>query len=311
MDDTTGRELGKALVGAVKRGVKVFAILDGNLTDPRFYARLRLGGVKVVRFNKIFKRDRKHRMHMKAVITDSRSAVLGGMNLSDDYNLGDGQNHYFKDTDLLVHGDAAMQAALHFQSLWRDLKPDSQGPEVAWQDMQPITDYRRSVARFIAQESDEGSSAIRDYYIRCFYAARERIIWHVNNLNPKGPLIPALKAAVDRGVRVICITNSIKATGGLYGEKIGDAWYKVLSRNRMGLADVGVELHELDVPVHSKALVVDGVMASVGSYNLGSSKSDVNLESTFVVYDAQLVGQVEAMLDRDLARSTRWLPDED
>ena len=66
---------------------------------------------------------------------------------------------------------------------------------------------------------------------------------------------------------------------------------------------------EHDVPVHSKAVVVDGVMAAVGSYNLASSKSDVNLETTFVVYDRALVGEVQAMLDRDLARSTRWDPD--
>lgn len=61
----------------------------------------------------------------------------------------------------------------------------------------------------------------------------------------------------------------------------------------------------LDAPVHSKALVVDGVMASVGSYNLGSKSADTKLESTLVVYDPAAVAEVEAMLLRDLANSTR------
>ena len=53
-----------------------------------------------------------------------------------------------------------------------------------------------------------------------------------------------------------------------------------------------------------KALTVDGVMASVGSYNF-SSNSDTNMESTIVTHDPDLVRDVETMLEADRLTSTR------
>ena len=70
------------------------------------------------------------------------------------------------------------------------------------------------------------------------------------------------------------------------------------------LGRTGIEVWESRVPIHSKVMTVDGVMASVGSYNF-STTSQKNRESTYLVYDPLLVRDAEFLIEFDLLRSTR------
>jgi len=302
--DETGTAFSDALIAAVGRGVEVRCIIDGRLSTPTFRSKLRKGGVEVAVFNKVLKRDRKHRWHAKILVIDDDTAIVGGMNMSDEFNLGDGENEHFKDSDVQVEGDGARAAAIRFDELWRDLT-DKAPLEVAAPAPVPADAPPEGLARFVVQQGDLGETKIRDYYARCFAVAQDRIVWHVNNINPHGPAFEALQAAVGRGVRVVCITRSELATQRMAGKWIGKAWYRTMSKKLEVFVEAGIEVWEMDVGVHSKALVVDGVMASVGSYNLGSAKSDENLESTYVMHDPALIASVEAMLARDLARAQR------
>lgn len=311
--DQTGRQLARALIDAAGRGVRVRCLLDGQRADPRFVYHLRQGGVQVALFNPWFDfGGRKHRFHQKLVVADLRAAISGGMNSTDAYHLGDGNNDNYKDTDVRVDGDAAASASVVFLTQWLELKPnDAQARDLLaraplWGPL-PVAGgptARTGCARFLLQESDRGSTAIHDYYERCFQESRRQVLWHVNNVIPTPALTAALTAATGRGVRVAVLTNSLRANIRRSGSIIGWVQYQFTRRHIRRLRGTGIEVWELDVPIHSKALTVDGVLASIGSYNFSSS-SEKNLEATYVIHDPALITDVEAMFERDLNRANR------
>lgn len=311
--DQTGRQLIQALRDAAGRGVRVRCLLDGQRTDPRVPRELRRGGVSVALFNPWLDfGGRKHRFHQKLLVADLRAAVCGGMNAADAYHLGDGRNRHYKDTDVRMEGDAAAAASVVFLNQWLELEPGDQEArdllaQVGTWGPLPVAGgpgARTGCGRFLVQESDLGSTAIRDFYERCFQEARRQVLWHVNNLLPTPELTTALEGAVGRGARVVVITNSARANARRNGAFVG--WFQTqFQRWKLrGLRGTGIEVWELDVPLHSKALTVDGVLASIGSYNYSTS-SENNLEATCVVYDPALVTEVEAMFERDLAAGRR------
>lgn len=313
MYDTSGRQLADAMIAAAGRGVRVRAILDGQRSDPRFWRALRQGGVQVELFNPWFDiGGRKHRFHQKVVIADLRAMIAGGLNASDSYLLGDGVNSNYKDTDVRVAGDAAAAASLGFLRQWLDLEPndaDAQALLASASTWGPLAvaggpTARTGHARWLLQESDRGSTTIRDYYQRCFEESRSQVLWHVNNLIPTSTLTTALTDAAARGVRVVIVTNSALANRRRNGVIAGWFQTQYLRLQMRRLRNTGIQVWEIDVPIHSKAMTVDGVMASIGSYNYSSS-SEKNLESTCVSYDPALITEVEAMFDRDLRGGRR------
>lgn len=311
--DDTGREMVRALGDAVARGVRVRCLLDGQRAERRFVRELRDRGVRVALFNPwLDVGGRRHRFHQKLLVADLRTMITGGMNMADAYNRGDGRNDGYKDTDVRVAGDGAASASLVFLAQWLELEPgDAEARALlasatTWGPL-PLAGgppARAGCARWLVQESDRGSTVLRDYYARCFGAARRQVLWHVNNLIPTDELTDALRAAVRRGVRVAIVTNSARANRRRVGWLLGLFQSAFQRLQRLRLRGTGIEMWELDVPLHSKALTVDGVMASIGSYNYSSS-SERNLEAACVVYDPALVHEVEAMFARDLAAARR------
>jgi cardiolipin synthase len=308
--DTTARQFADELVAAAQRGVQVRCILDGQRTDPRFARRLNRGGVKVATWNSFVDFSRAGRIHKKVVVADLSRAVTGGMNMKDEYNLGDGVNtdHYL-DTDILVEGEGATLIARGFLGLYQELEPRDVGARalsaIANAVVTPIASGHVGAARYVLQDSDKGDLFVDDYYKRCFDAAREQIVWHVHAIIGNDPLSDAVKDAAARGVNVIFLTSSLKADQDRLGWLIGYFKYhggRLLFRRKF--RGSGVQVYEMDIAIHSKVVTVDGVMASVGSYNFSTSVQK-NIENAFVVHDPNLVRDVEDMFQRHLAQAKR------
>lgn len=310
--DTTGTLFADALIAAAARGVDVRCIIDSFYTSETVFRRLENGGVKVARYNPAFHYGRAGRLHQKMVIADLRTAVVGGLNMDDDYNLGDGWNDEYHDTDVLVDGDGAAEAARWFLTLWLEHRPydavalNTLSMAPTWSRLIPASPTQRlGFARWISQDSDRNQFFIRDTYERCFDAADTQILWYTNNLNiAPGPLLNSLRRAVTRGVRVALITNSLEASLRRVG--LG-GWFQYVYLKFirwLRLRQTGIEVWETPVPIHTKVMTVDGVMAAIGSYNY-SRTSQKNMESTYVVYDPIVVRDAEFLIEFDLLRSRR------
>jgi putative cardiolipin synthase len=134
-DDLTGGLLGKEVLAAADRGVRVRILLDDINTRGDDSTYLGFGShpnIEVRLFNPCRSRasalrrgielllramSATRRMHNKAWIVDGRIAIVGGRNIGDAYfDVSETSN--FRDMDLLMIGRAVQQTETIFDSFW-------------------------------------------------------------------------------------------------------------------------------------------------------------------------------------------------
>jgi cardiolipin synthase len=142
-------------------------------------------------------------------------------------------------------------------------------------------------ARVITHAPDDQN--IRAAYLAMFDNARERI--NVENTFPmSADLVDSLCAAAKRGVDVRYIvdpTSSLKSD--------------IVKHNYQQLLDAGVHIYVYPTPIHTKAISVDGKIATVGSSNVDNMSLYRNREIVTMVEDPAFVKRFDAQIfDRDV-----------
>lgn len=134
---------------------------------------------------------------------------------------------------------------------------------------------------------------------------------------PQQEFVDETLTAVDRGVKVKILTNSLASNRGT----VSHAGYQ---RYRRALLLAGAELYELrpdaadkpdyetpprqgaSVAVHSKAFVVDRRHAFVGSLNLDPRAVMMNTESGILVDSEELAAKVLEAIERNMTLDNSW-----
>jgi len=130
---------------------------------------------------------------------------------------------------------------------------------------------------------------------------------------PGRSALETLRDARAKDVRFTVLTNSLATTD----EPLVHFGY---ARYRMGLLKLGVALHELmptlDGPadgerhgaslgrLHAKLVVVDDRWVSIGSMNMDRRSARSNTESTIVIDDREIAGEVAAFLEHGRVTSS-------
>ena len=120
------------------------------------------------------------------------------------------------------------------------------------------------------------------------------------------------RALTKRGVKVRVLTNSL-ASNNVIAAQAGHA------KRRKPMLKAGVDLYELRPDaasvkkyvapqggnsistLHTKALVIDGKKAFVGSYNLDPRSAEINSEIGIMVYSPVFAGKVKVFLDEGIS----------
>ena len=90
-DDETGRLVGDALIAAAKRNVQTYLLVDGFASQnlpQEFINNLVTSGVHFRHFEPLFKSRNFYfgrRLHSKVLVTDAKSALVGGVNITNRY----------------------------------------------------------------------------------------------------------------------------------------------------------------------------------------------------------------------------------
>jgi cardiolipin synthase C len=128
--------------------------------------------------------------------------------------------------------------------------------------------------------------------------------------------------AIQRGVRVRILTNSLASTDNL------DA-FSGYQRERDALLALGVELYEFKpdaavrrrvmtgalqttlnyAPIfglHAKSMVVDNHIAVIGTFNLDPRSANLNTECLAIVRDARIAGDLAKAMDEDMRPENAW-----
>lgn len=258
----------KILEEKVEQGVDVRIIYDDIgcffKLPHRYNRELESKGIKCSVFNPfipILSLRHNNRDHRKIVVIDGHTAFTGGINLADEYINKIKRFGHWKDTAIMVKGDAAWNFTVFFLSLWEYLRGEKQ-------------DFGRF--RPLAQEiqlcEDDGfvqpftDSPIDDelvsetIYLNLINQAQKYIYINTPYLILDNELQSALTSASKRGVDVKIITPHIP-----------DKWYvhEVTRSNYLILIESGVKIYEYTPGFnHAKSIMVDDQLGVVGTTNL-------------------------------------------
>lgn len=130
------------------------------------------------------------------------------------------------------------------------------------------------------------------------------------------------KEAVDRGVKVRILTNSLASTDNLEA-------FSGYQRDRKALLETGVEIYEFrpDAAVryqvmtgalqekinftpifglHAKSMVIDGVITVIGTFNLDPRSANLNTECVTVVYSPKVSAAVLEGMNVEFKPENAW-----
>lgn len=284
-DDGVGRRFADALCERARAGITVRVLYDavgGWGIDGGYLDRLRRDGVRVAEFHPIAPWRRRwglsRRDHRKILVVDDRVAFTGGLNLSDDYAPAEEGGGDWHDIHCELHGPIVADLSRLFRKTWIYSGGDNY-PVAAEGSLVPAVDGAMTFARVLDNSFRRRRRVIRRAYLVAINAARHEVLLANAYFLPDRGLRAALRRAVARGVvvRVIVPGRSdvlIVELAALY-----------LYRR---LVKAGVEiLRWRGTMMHAKTAVIDGVWATIGSYNLDSISLQRNLEVTVETLDRE------------------------
>ncbi|HMQ10111.1 MAG TPA: phosphatidylserine/phosphatidylglycerophosphate/cardiolipin synthase family protein [Oligoflexia bacterium] len=288
INDQMGKTVADELIAAAKRGCDVRLIYDhwgSALSSNRFFEAMKKQGVKVKCYHSFLSKDvgKKYfkRNHRKTLIVDSSHAMLGGFNIADKYakewRLGG-----IHDFSLLLDGPVCQQIYHYFDEVW-------QAKKLKFPRLKGTKKERRKQARKFEGQQDvrvQGNNhftyrwRIRRDFLHAFKQAKESI-WIINPyFIPDKAIIKHLIKAVDRGVDVKLIVPEKSDVRFVdYGSRV------VLHK----LINEGIKVYHWPGFSHGKAICVDRVWLSLGSYNFDYRSLLHNLELVAHTSDKQCV----------------------
>ena len=309
--ESDGASLGDLLVAKRQAGIAVNVIYDSygsSSTPAEFFDRLKQAGVALVSFNPVNPLDAKIRYalndrdHRKILIVDGTTAIVGGVNLSTDYQSNPfgksgapagSTGEHWRDTDLQIEGPAVAQLQTLFLDHWKA----QAGPALDESGMFPaIPAAGIAVARVLGSTPDE---TVPQYYVTLLSAiqnAEESVLISAAYFVPTDQEMDALMDAARRGVDVRLLTPD-KSDSPL---SIG-----VAHSHYTDLLSAGVKIFETHgIVLHTKTVVVDGVWSVIGSSNFDHRSIIFNDEVDVVVLGSDTGQDLETMFREDQNNST-------
>ncbi|HEX7839251.1 MAG TPA: phosphatidylserine/phosphatidylglycerophosphate/cardiolipin synthase family protein, partial [Kofleriaceae bacterium] len=241
------------------------------------------------------------------LVADGQRAILGGMNVADEYLFGGDPAHpepivdvgvarpAWRDTDVLIEGPAAADAYQAFARNWLTLTgevlpPPPPAMPVAGDAHVQIVQHRPG------EDGDHHTAAVLIEALATLEAGQRALISSAYFL-PTAALTQyrhALACAARRGVDVRVLTNSRESTDE---PAICDAAVYPCRE----LVAAGVKLFERTTArtMHQKVAVLGGNTCIVGSWNSDNRSETFNSEVMAVICSEELARQMEAQFEAD------------
>lgn len=294
---TVGGQFADALARKARQGVRVHVLVDwaGALKmDDGTLDEMAAAGVEVEQYRPLawYRLDRMNsRTHRKLLVVDGRVGFTGGVGIADVW-AGDAQGpDHWRDMHFRVEGPVVAQMQAAFLDNWIQTTGDVlNGPAYF-----PALDSVGTVAAHTFTSSAEGGSdSMRLMYLMALASSRASIDLASAYFVPDDIMIRALVAARERGVRVRVLVPGPHIDSDLVRISSKKVWGDLLAAG----AEISVYQPTM---LHTKMLVVDRQMVSVGSTNFDVRSFELNDEASLNLYDPAFAARMAATFERDWA----------
>jgi cardiolipin synthase len=296
-NDTLGTKFQQALIARAKAGVKVYFLFDeiGSHKLPRRYLNaMKDAGIECRSFgiNRYWwsRFQLNFRNHRKIVVSDGKTAFLGGLNVGDEYLGRDQRFGGWRDTHLKMQGPVVQAVQLVFLEDW--FWASDTVPDLHWETRAEVADQ---IAAVIPTGPADPVDSWQLLVAEAANTSRKRLWIASPYFVPDEGVLTALQAAAIRGVDVRILIP--KRADHLL------VWLSAFTYFEQSIP-YGVKLFRYQKGfLHQKVMLIDNRLAAVGTANLDNRSFRLNFEITAFSTDRKFVDEVEAMLVTDFARS--------
>ena len=295
------------LARKAQQGVDVRVMYDGTCEFyllPRDYPqRLARLGIRCKPFSPVrpfLSTHYNYRDHRKILVIDGKTAFCGGVNLADEYINQVPRFGHWKDTALMLKGQAVNSFTLMFLQMWnvneRETDPSA--------FLTPPHTGESRCRGFVMPYGDSPLDRERvgeQVYLDLLNRASSSVRIMTPYLILDDAMEHALCYAAQRGVQVQLIVP------GIADKKTA---YALAKTHFASLLEAGVELYRYDPGfVHAKSFVCDGQEAVVGTINLDYRSLYHHFECAVWMYGVDAVADIEADFRETRDKCTRITPD--
>ncbi len=299
-NDNLGKSILDLLVRKARQGIEVKLLYDGMgcMRLPRTFFRplIEAGGQTANFFPPLLPYINlriNYRNHRKICLIDGEDGFTGGFNIGDEY-LGISELGYWRDTHIRIKGSALDDLEMRFLLDWRYASCDNF-----------IADSRYFPKRvpqgdtgiqIVSSGPDSKWSAIKNGYLKMISSARRNIYLQTPYFVPDDSILEGLRIAALSGIEVCLIIPG----------KPDHFFVHWASLSYVGeLLEAGVRCFTYNRGfIHSKLIVVDGMLSTVGTANLDIRSFELNFEVNAFIYDEKLSREFEAAFIKDLEDCT-------
>ncbi|WP_309868019.1 cardiolipin synthase [Bacillus sp. SLBN-46] len=273
--DHIGQEIKDILIGKANQGVKVRFLFDavGSWKLSKAYINeLRGAGIETVPFGPVrlpFLNNKfNFRNHRKIIVIDGTIGFVGGLNIGDEYLGRDKEIGFWRDTHLMLKGEAVRTLQLIFLQDWYYMTNHS---FLTAEYLSPQLDYKsHGGVQLIAGGPDNEWSVIKNIFFAMITSAKKNVWIASPYFIPDEDIFSAIKVAALSGVDVrLLVPNRpdkrivFHASRSYFPE----------------LLEAGVKVYEYERGfMHSKIVIVDDELASIGTSNMDMRSFHLNFE---------------------------------
>ena len=293
------RKVANTLAAKARAGVRVRVLLDDYGSAPMdgsLVREMKSAGAEVERFRPVVRWkfwESDHRTHRKIIVVDDKVAFTGGVGIASEWEGDARTSQEWRDTHFRIEGPAVIDLKATFLTDWRDTGQVLQQEDFVSQ--RPAADGSVEIAVIdgSAQIGFDDSERVLESLVA---AARRRIYIQTPYFNPTRALMRSLRQATERGVEV-----SLLIPGPHIDMRV----------SRLMAEELYVPLDEMGVKVwvyqptmmHTKALLVDGEVAMVGSINVNRRSVKKDEEVAVTILDDQVTATLEQQFEEDVKYS--------
>lgn len=308
-DDKSGRKFLAALGNAAQRGIRVHVLYDevgSNGLSGRFLRRAEKLGIVTSGFKSTKGRGNRFqinfRNHRKIIVIDGTVGFIGGLNIGDEHLGLDQSIGHWRDTHIRVSGPAVKGLQYSFLSDWYWAM--DYVPATSWnfEQQKPLGAEKANKQKtsgdevLILPNGPNDKVDVCSLFIGSLIDVARKRIWIASPyFVPDEPTLSALKIASLRGVEVRLIVP--RKVDHLALRLCTLSYYEDLNH-------LGIKVYEyLPGFMHQKVILIDDLVAGVGTVNMDNRSFHLNFEVMAYVASQRFVTRVEAMLQNDFENS--------
>ena len=305
--DDLGRALIKELHEKTKDGVEVRLVIDGmgsKRITKKIIKEIESYGIKMaVFFPGVLPHINtriNYRNHRKIVVIDGKIGYVGGFNVGNEYVNKGKQFKFWRDTHIRVKGEAVNELNKRFILDWDYAADENMGNMSMYF---PVPEVVGNVGmQIVSSGPDHMEEYIKNSYMKIINNAKNYVYIQTPYLVPDSPMMEALKISALSGVDVRIIVPG--APDHFFME-----W--MLSANIGLLIEYGIKIYRYGNGfIHSKTIVADGEVCSIGTANLDIRSFKLNFEVNAFIYNETVAKEQEKIFLDDQEKSKLVIKEE-